>query len=117
MLYKWRTKSQLYSGCEYIWWILLCNEVWDEYLKQSIQYLIKLWWKVHISPSSVSEISVDLFISLIAAAAPETYGGGYTSGAGYNTTSGYDDRGYSTSTNAYGMNAVCGIYLCWSCCN
>jgi len=53
-----------------------------------------------------------LFISLIAAAAPETYGGGYTSGAGYNTTSGYDDRGYSTSTNAYGMNAVCGIYLC-----
>ncbi|KAJ9589092.1 hypothetical protein L9F63_017596, partial [Diploptera punctata] len=35
------------------------------------------------------------------AAAPETYGGGYSSGTGYNTTSGYDDRGYSTTTNTY----------------
>jgi hypothetical protein len=60
----------------------------------------------------VNGISVDLFISSIAAAAPEAYGGGYSSGTGYNTASGYDDRGYSTSTNTYGMNTVCGIFLC-----
>jgi hypothetical protein len=57
-------------------------------------------------------MSVDLFIFSITATAPEPYGGGYSSGTGYNTASGYDDRGYSTSTNTYGMNTVCRILLC-----
>jgi hypothetical protein len=57
----------------------------------------------------------DLFCASFIAAAPEPYGGGYSSGTGYNTASGYDDRGYSTSTNTYGMNTVYGIisYVKW----
>jgi len=51
-------------------------------------------------------LSVDLFVPCITATAPETYGGGYSSGTGYNTTSGYDDRGYSTSTSTYGRGTM-----------
>jgi hypothetical protein len=58
----------------------------------------------------MNRINIGLFISSIAAAAPEPYGGGYSSGTGYNTASGYDDRGYSTATNTYGMNTVCGFF-------
>jgi hypothetical protein len=55
---------------------------------------------------TVPVLSVDLFVPCIAATAPETYGGGYSSGTGYSTTSGYDDRGYSTSTSTYGMDTT-----------
>jgi hypothetical protein len=63
---------------------------------------------------SVPVVSVDLFVPWIAATAPETYGGGYSSGTGYNTTSGYDDRGYSTSTSTYGRDIMYAVfYVDW----